>query len=303
MNKEELKDIFTYHPPRRDQADKHKMIWTAGLLLAEAILDYTPSGADQACAIRHIRDACMTANVAIAIGEAPSVAQTLRDGVVICDGCGYEFTQKDPTVCPQCNRRVDRIELPGAASLGPPRIKCDMIEAASKSVIRLHGSMISYDTLMAKLADGAYYLTNYRPGEMAIFARSNGGGYGKIKGPLAEKLGPIHDLHNFRVHQERKAKIDLASTEESESLYRCVHCKKDFDSTKYFACPECNISRSVLQDSSPLKSDSLTHCMGCGRDFDEKAFSSCPNPTCPNYNSGVDEQGITLVSAERPDDS
>jgi hypothetical protein len=58
---------FTYHPPKGAQQDKYLKVREAGKKFAEVILECTDQpSADQSAAIRHVRDAVMTANQAIA---------------------------------------------------------------------------------------------------------------------------------------------------------------------------------------------------------------------------------------------
>lgn len=70
MDEQDLDNFFSYHPPKGDQVERYSNIREAGRLMAQVIIDSTPAGADQAAAIRKIREAVMTANVAIACGEA-----------------------------------------------------------------------------------------------------------------------------------------------------------------------------------------------------------------------------------------
>ena len=63
---DDLKNWFSYHSPSLDQLPKYQAIRSAGLHLAEIIVLNTPPSADQTAAIRKIREACMTANAAIA---------------------------------------------------------------------------------------------------------------------------------------------------------------------------------------------------------------------------------------------
>jgi len=69
MTQQELNNIFTYHSPQGDQPARYEKIREAGKHLAQAILDCTPSCADQTAAIRKVREAVMTSNAAIAINE------------------------------------------------------------------------------------------------------------------------------------------------------------------------------------------------------------------------------------------
>lgn len=63
----DLEHLFKYHPPDLDQMGKYTLIRNTAKFFAQVILDNTPPGADQSAAIRHIRDAVMTANAAIAL--------------------------------------------------------------------------------------------------------------------------------------------------------------------------------------------------------------------------------------------
>lgn len=69
ITKEQIEQWFTYHPPKTDQPARYVILRDAGKVLAETILEQTPSGPDQSAAIRKVREAIMTANAAIACGE------------------------------------------------------------------------------------------------------------------------------------------------------------------------------------------------------------------------------------------
>jgi hypothetical protein len=66
ITEEQLTNWFTYHSPTPEQLPKFEAIRTMGYMLAKTILDNSPASADQTAAIRLIREACMTANAAIA---------------------------------------------------------------------------------------------------------------------------------------------------------------------------------------------------------------------------------------------
>lgn len=68
ISNEQLQNWFTYHSPSPDQLPKYQAIRDAGLALATAIVDNSPASADQTAAVRKVREACMTANAAIACG-------------------------------------------------------------------------------------------------------------------------------------------------------------------------------------------------------------------------------------------
>lgn len=63
----DLDDIFTYHAPEPGQPEQYAAIRAAGKNLAAVILANTPRCADQTAAIRKVREACFTANAAIAL--------------------------------------------------------------------------------------------------------------------------------------------------------------------------------------------------------------------------------------------
>lgn len=64
----DLDNIFTYHSPSAEQLPKYQALRTSAKAFAQAIVDNTPAGADQSAAIRHVREAVMTANASIALG-------------------------------------------------------------------------------------------------------------------------------------------------------------------------------------------------------------------------------------------
>ena len=68
MSREEIvAEFFKYHPPNDVTIPKYAAINQAAKNFAEVVLANCPSGADQAAAIRLIRDARMTANAAISL--------------------------------------------------------------------------------------------------------------------------------------------------------------------------------------------------------------------------------------------
>ena len=64
----QLENWFTYHSPTAEELPKYGEIRGAALHLARVIRDNTPASADQTAALRHLREAVMTANAAIACG-------------------------------------------------------------------------------------------------------------------------------------------------------------------------------------------------------------------------------------------
>lgn len=64
----DLDHIFKYHTPTPEQLPKYEALRAAAKSFAEAIVAHTPPSADQSAALRHVREAVMTANASIALG-------------------------------------------------------------------------------------------------------------------------------------------------------------------------------------------------------------------------------------------
>lgn len=62
-----LDAVFTYHAPTDEDVEKYATIRLEARNLAETILLLCPACADRSTAIRKVREALMTANVAIAL--------------------------------------------------------------------------------------------------------------------------------------------------------------------------------------------------------------------------------------------
>ena len=70
---EDLDHWFTHHPPRQGQQGRYEEARRLGKQLATFFAEFTPPGPDQMRAIRLVREAVMTGNVAIACeGEVQS---------------------------------------------------------------------------------------------------------------------------------------------------------------------------------------------------------------------------------------
>lgn len=67
---EQIETWFTYHAPKGDQPERYEALRNAGKELAKTIVECCPSSADRTAALRKVREAIMTANAAIACGEA-----------------------------------------------------------------------------------------------------------------------------------------------------------------------------------------------------------------------------------------
>lgn len=63
----DLDHIFMYHAPVGDDQARYIRLREAAKKFAQVIVDETPPSADQSAAIRHVRDAVMTSNAAIAL--------------------------------------------------------------------------------------------------------------------------------------------------------------------------------------------------------------------------------------------
>ncbi len=66
LTDEKLENWFTYHKPEPGEPEKYQKIREAALAFAKVVRDEAPPSADTTVAIRHIRDAVMNANAAIA---------------------------------------------------------------------------------------------------------------------------------------------------------------------------------------------------------------------------------------------
>ena len=66
ITNQDIENWFTYHPPSVDDAEKYEKLRKKARKLAISIIELTPSGEDQFEAIRHLREAIMNANAAIA---------------------------------------------------------------------------------------------------------------------------------------------------------------------------------------------------------------------------------------------
>ena len=67
ITRENVADLFSYHAPDADQLVTYEKLRTEARQFAKAILDLTPSCADQQAALRLLRECVMTANAAIAL--------------------------------------------------------------------------------------------------------------------------------------------------------------------------------------------------------------------------------------------
>lgn len=69
MMYEDLRNRFTYHPPKDDQVIRYEMIRDWGFQFAISIDEQCPNSHEKSLAITHIEEAVMWANAAIARNE------------------------------------------------------------------------------------------------------------------------------------------------------------------------------------------------------------------------------------------
>jgi hypothetical protein len=63
-----VEHVFKYHAPTPEQLPKYEAIRAAAKQFAQVLIDNTTPCADQSAALRHVREAVMTANASIALG-------------------------------------------------------------------------------------------------------------------------------------------------------------------------------------------------------------------------------------------
>lgn len=62
----DLDNWFTYHPPGPEQVPAFEALRDAGHVFAETIMALVPASPDRTVAVRHVREAVMNANAALA---------------------------------------------------------------------------------------------------------------------------------------------------------------------------------------------------------------------------------------------
>jgi len=65
-----IENLFSYHPPKGDKADRYGRLRDAAKAYASLIQELTPASAEQTLAIRAVHLASMHANSAIAVNES-----------------------------------------------------------------------------------------------------------------------------------------------------------------------------------------------------------------------------------------
>ena len=69
ITREQIENSFTYHKPEGTQQDRYVLLRNNAKLLANDIINYTPSSREQSLAITKLEEAIMWANKAIACNE------------------------------------------------------------------------------------------------------------------------------------------------------------------------------------------------------------------------------------------
>jgi hypothetical protein len=69
MTPHEIENMFTYHPPKGDQAQRYEKIRYHGKTFAQVIDEEVPDGPEKDTAVLRLREAVMWSNAAIACGE------------------------------------------------------------------------------------------------------------------------------------------------------------------------------------------------------------------------------------------
>jgi hypothetical protein len=64
-----LDNIFSYHAPKADQADRYETLREAAKEFAKQVEALTPASREQSVALTNVQQAVMWANAAIAINE------------------------------------------------------------------------------------------------------------------------------------------------------------------------------------------------------------------------------------------
>lgn len=81
IQNESIENLFTYHLPTQEQVEKLLKIRTAAKALARVIDDVVPVCADQAAAMRLLRECTMTASCCVVLsgcGYVPTGSTTTR---------------------------------------------------------------------------------------------------------------------------------------------------------------------------------------------------------------------------------
>lgn len=65
----QIQKVFTYHPPKGDQAERYVRLRESAQVFAETIATLTPESREQSIALTKLEEAVMAANAAIARNE------------------------------------------------------------------------------------------------------------------------------------------------------------------------------------------------------------------------------------------
>lgn len=76
MDAKQIDNLFTYHRPTPDQADRYNKLRVAARTYANTIRDLCPESAERTLAIRALHGASMLANASIAVNEPDADTQS-----------------------------------------------------------------------------------------------------------------------------------------------------------------------------------------------------------------------------------
>jgi hypothetical protein len=69
---DQIENMFTYHKPTQEQAERYILIRDQAKALATLIVSITPTSREQSLAITYLQVSVMLANAAIALNEPPA---------------------------------------------------------------------------------------------------------------------------------------------------------------------------------------------------------------------------------------
>lgn len=75
-----IEQMFVYHSPFGDQAERYGLLRSEALKLAKQICHQCPYSRERSLALTQLQQTIMWANSAIAINEKPSIKDQIKDG-------------------------------------------------------------------------------------------------------------------------------------------------------------------------------------------------------------------------------
>jgi hypothetical protein len=95
----DLDHIFKYHAPTPETLKAYTAIREGAKAFAALLVENTPEGADQAAALRLIREASMTANAAVALGgrlDLPPIVEVEFVGAISASVKAWDRREPSP---------------------------------------------------------------------------------------------------------------------------------------------------------------------------------------------------------------